>query len=1537
MRLLLPFVQHFSLWLFFLILLPATVLAQETSCSDGIDNDGDGLIDCYDPDCSGNAACDDFFYGVSAPSCAYVPAADPGSFQLELLWETDNTVGPIDQRHNSLVGDVDNDGMPEVVAKVYGTPGYIYLYDGATGAVERTITVSTGLANFSNMSMADVDGDGTAEIFVVDNSANLCRYEHDGTLGWINSSESLPGNLNSTNIADFDQDGNPEVYVANRIFDAATGNLLVKNTGANTGGYAANESYPVAIDVFADNEVVPATGLACADCDGLELVAGNAVYAVDLTDPSGLTLVSSVSGQGDGITSVADFDGDGDLDGIIMQSGTVYIWDLRTGTQLFSAYAISNTSAGGRCNVADFDNDGYNEIGVAGKNIYVMLDTTEAGILDAVWSDVTDDGSMRTGSSVFDFEGDGINEVIYSDEEHLIVYRGTDGTKLAEITSRAGTRFEYPMIVDVNADGMAEIIINAQDLNGPNSNRDAYVRAYRSASSPWVPAREVWNQHNFHNTNINDDLTVPQYQQNHHLVPGLNGFLVQSTIRLSDGAPAFSAPDAQLQVLYATDVKCGDDTLHLRVRVTNSGDGRLPAGAPVAFYLGNPRVAGATLLDRTTIPNTVQPGASDEFDLYAAFSPGDLPNDVFVIINDTGFVNAQLPLSLSDDFPVTGVGECTYLDNISSVYVTGACAWLTDNDNDGINDALDLDDDNDGIPDLAEDGGAGIDPTGDEDGDMIINFMDDNDATPGFPAWVDLNTDGVNDIFDSNGDGVPDAFDLDSDGDGLPDLYEAGGTDTDGNGMVDGFSNSSDPESLLDTDSDGWYDLYDNANGAVTNGTPLTPPDTDGDGVADLLDLDSDNDGITDLIEAGGPDLDGNGLPDIDTDEDRDGLADTFDPDDDGVFGGDSGEASQPLSLSPADADGDGVPNFRDLDSDNDGIADLVEVGGTDSDRDGLIDSFTDSDSNGLHDAIDPEAGGTASMVTGADSNNDGSPDDYDSEDTDGDGLAHPYDIDADDDGLLDELEGQTTAAYSAAAATDSDNDGILDAYESGFITPTDTDSDGTPDFLDLDSDNDLIGDLYEAWDAYNDGDKAPDLVLGTDGDGDGLLSGFDSDDTDASVRSLGATPPDDNGFDGTEYTASKTSTGSLPNTLFPNNGGAVGEPDFRDDGCMLSPALRYPITGTNALYDSAQNVHNPGIASQGTIRAMDFCNGFIESGWSYYFNPINPEQIVFAVEHGANTTPLNFVELRRGSVVQRRVTNGSQGFFAMVRDWYVETMDNAALTAPVNVRFYYDPADSTAMDSAANAYASTYGGSVSGIEWFKVDDQWSPADLQAATGLSHLPGYVTMSPSGYGTEDGLHYVQFNNVTSFSGGGLLREIEGSFAVEWLDFDARPWLNTVALSWTTGMEENVSHFEIERSLNGSHFAAIGQAAAKGSHQSYEWADTLPVTGRTYYRIKEVEIDGSYSFSPVREVNWAKAVPSIAPNPVREGMTLHIPEITTRVTRLEVMDLTGRVMLTELIPAGSQTVRIPTTAALTGGWYIVRYHGENDLHAWRMLKQ
>ena len=158
-----------------------------------------------------------------------------------------------------------------------------------------------------------------------------------------------------------------------------------------------------------------------------------------------------------------------------------------------------------------------------------------------------------------------------------------------------------------------------------------------------------------------------------------------------------------------------------------------------------------------------------------------------------------------------------------------------DSDGDGISDSLDLDSDNDGIPDNIE-----------AQGQNFIAYSSE-----------DLNNDGISDVYgqgllpiDTDGDGVPDYLDLDSDNDGIYDVTESGSgaQDADFNGVIDG--NNFGTNGLHNP-------LETNPNSGVLN---YTIADTNSDGIANYISLDSDGDLCNDVIEAGFIDVNGDGL-----------------------------------------------------------------------------------------------------------------------------------------------------------------------------------------------------------------------------------------------------------------------------------------------------------------------------------------------------------------------------------------------------------------------------------------------------------------------------------------------------------------------------------------------------------------------------------------------------------------------------------------------------------------------------------------------------
>src|SRR5690606_5358157 len=111
-----------------------------------------------------------------------------------------------------------------------------------------------------------------------------------------------------------------------------------------------------------------------------------------------------------------------------------------------------------------------------------------------------DQSSNTTGSSVFDFQGDGVAEVIYADECYLRVYEGDTGNVILEQENSSATIHEYPIVVDVDDDGNSELLVVANDANvestcgtipGYTGRRGVFV--YGDPNDQWVRTRQVWN------------------------------------------------------------------------------------------------------------------------------------------------------------------------------------------------------------------------------------------------------------------------------------------------------------------------------------------------------------------------------------------------------------------------------------------------------------------------------------------------------------------------------------------------------------------------------------------------------------------------------------------------------------------------------------------------------------------------------------------------------------------------------------------------------------------------------------------------------------------------------------------------------------------------------------------------------------------------------------------------------------------------------------------------------------------------------------
>jgi Secretion system C-terminal sorting domain len=158
-------------------------------------------------------------------------------------------------------------------------------------------------------------------------------------------------------------------------------------------------------------------------------------------------------------------------------------------------------------------------------------------------------------------------------------------------------------------------------------------------------------------------------------------------------------------------------------------------------------------------------------------------------------------------------------------------------------------------------------------------------------------------------------------------------------------------------------------------------------------------------------------------------------------------------------------------------------------------------------------------------------------------------------------------------------------------------------------------------------------------------------------------------------------------------------------------------------------------------------------------------------------------------------------------------------------------------------------------------------------------------------------------------------------------------NTAQVSWKTETEVNCSHFILERSNNGTEYAAIATVQAKGNSivtSEYQYPDNLSIVNKKiiYYRIKQIDADGKVSYSnvvPVRLV--AAAEVAVWPNPFISNITVNINSPLPDVVTIAVYDMNGKLVKAkqQSVFAGSNQLQVNGFDALPSGIYTVNVTG------------
>ncbi|MFO7565969.1 MAG: FG-GAP-like repeat-containing protein [Enhygromyxa sp.] len=537
-----------------------------------------------------------------------------------------------------VVADLDGDCVPEVifnsyVAGVFTADGVIRAIRGDTGEPVWSVTdpnyASDGTAN---PAVGDIDDDGEPEIIVQGPGKFLIAIDSDGNPLWTSEPFARAENSGAVSIANMDGVGAPEIVFGAAVY-ANDGTLLWEGSA----GIGHESQGPISCVADLDGDFRP------------EIIGGNTAYKTTGTVAGG-DFSGSVMWQasvGDGRCGIADFDFDGQPEVILVRGGSIFALNGQTGETIASISIPGSTDRGGAPNIADFNGDGQLDIGTAGSTRYVVV-TFDGSSFTELWRAVVEDDSSRvTGSSVFDFDGDGRNEVIYNDEHFIRIYPGVepdceldppgplcdgvmdDSEVLFRDPNTSRTRTEYPVIADVDGDFKAELVFSTNSDIG--WGLDAGVEVWGDALDNWVSTRPIWNQHSYHITNVEIDGSVPVLEQSSWLYP--EGDPYNSYRRNAQGSSDFCAPNLELFDLRADLMAC--PSLILTVDVANLGCLGVGAGVKVSFYEETLGYLGTTMTQ-----NQLPAGAKEtvSLDTMQALDAAT----VWAVVDDDGMGNGAL-------------------------------------------------------------------------------------------------------------------------------------------------------------------------------------------------------------------------------------------------------------------------------------------------------------------------------------------------------------------------------------------------------------------------------------------------------------------------------------------------------------------------------------------------------------------------------------------------------------------------------------------------------------------------------------------------------------------------------------------------------------------------------------------------------------------------------------------------------------------------------------------------------------------------------
>ncbi|RQO32579.1 hypothetical protein DBR32_03000 [Taibaiella sp. KBW10] len=383
-------------------------------------------------------------------------------------------------------------------------------------------------------------------------------------------------------------------------------------------------------------------------------------------------------------------------------------------------------------------------------------------------------------------------------------------------------------------------------------------------------------------------------------------------------------------------------------------------------------------------------------------------------------------------------------------------------------------------------------------------------------------------------------------------------------------------------------------------------------------------------------------------------------------------------------------------------------------------------------------------------------------------------------------------------------------------------------------------------------------------------------------------------------------------------------------------------IIGLDDIMVGSQAIQSVGLSGSASnnVNLQLSCE---DAGWSYYTNPLLPNENILAINWDPNGINANTAAKAAAiptitldaNTYTAQNTATAQATFTMKRYWNVAIGSNT-LTAPVNVRFFYDSLEIAAVDNAVANLSLTYGAPPANPTWFKTISGAfvpSPTQISANAVLGAIPLINTNTTNN--RINGIPYAQFNGITSFSGGTYAGGVGAAtpLPLSGIAISATAMGSKNGVHWTITDATATDYFWLEKSIDGKAFSPLQKIACKDKTQlSYTAYDENPVKGSNYYRIKEMTLSGHSDYSNIVRLNNENSTTvSVFPNPAKESVHVQLSNVLDGLVQLTLTDYTGKVMYhTEAHNSkGLQTVTLPVKG-FAAGIYLLKVSMGTETH-------